>query len=163
MKPDDADDAFMARELSTLTDEELAHLATGILHYSHFEFCRTAEDRWHLYADDDTLLAHFKGAATVREIWNFAAAASGDESPMRAQERHVFTPFLCLAIISGDHAKMPPVPKETHGPGLCGYCGQHARHLKEEPRSLRSYCRKCAPVRETDADWPPDKASPTNS
>lgn len=47
-----------------------------------------------------------------------------------------------------------PVSRETHGPGICGYCGERNEVLKTEPRSQKSYCRKCAPGRETDADWP---------
>ena len=65
-------------------------------------------------------------------------------------------PFLSIALfglgLSDEH--LPPVSRETHGPGICGYCGERSAVLKTEPRSQRSYCRKCAPGRETDADWP---------
>ena len=53
-----------------------------------------------------------------------------------------------------DIAAGGPVSRDTHGPGICGYCGEHNDVLKTEPRSQKSYCRKCAPGRETDADWP---------
>lgn len=62
-------------------------------------------------------------------------------------------PFLSIALfglgLSDEH--LPPVSRETHGPGICGYCGERNAILKTEPRSQRSYCRKCAPGRRR---WP---------
>jgi hypothetical protein len=54
--------------------------------------------------------------------------------------------------IGEDH--LPPVSREVHGPGICQYCGEQRDVLKIEPISQKSYCRKCAPGRETDEDWP---------
>ena len=51
----------------------------------------------------------------------------------------------------------PPVNRETSGPGICDLCGEEAPHLKVfnmQPASGICYCRKCAPGRETDDDWP---------
>jgi hypothetical protein len=66
--------------------------------------------------------------------------------------------FLSIALFGPDDAHLPPVSRETHGPGICGYCGERTAVLKTEPRSQKSYCRKCAPGREKDADWPNDEA-----
>lgn len=64
------------------------------------------------------------------------------------------TTTLSIALSGLGEDDLPPVDRETHGPGVCGYCGERNAVLKTEPRSQRSYCRKCAPGRETDADWP---------
>lgn len=62
--------------------------------------------------------------------------------------------FLSIALFGLGDEQLPPVICETHGPGICQYCGEHRNVLKTEPRSQKSYCRKCAPGRETDEDWP---------
>ena len=51
----------------------------------------------------------------------------------------------------------PPVSREIFGPGICDLCGEHSPALKEfamQPATGIYYCRKCAPLRETDEDWP---------
>jgi hypothetical protein len=65
--------------------------------------------------------------------------------------------LLPLSVLGSNE---PPLPMETHGPGVCQYCGEHRDALKTESRSQKSYCRLCAPGRETDADWPNVKALP---
>lgn len=70
-------------------------------------------------------------------------------------------PLFGLLALTVMGANEPPVSLETHGPGICGYCGKRNAVLKTEPRSQKSYCRKCAPGRETDADWPNAKDQPT--
>jgi hypothetical protein len=62
--------------------------------------------------------------------------------------------FLSIGLFGLEDDHLPPVSRETHGPGICGYCGGRKAVLKTEPRSQKIYCRKCAPGRETDADWP---------
>lgn len=67
------------------------------------------------------------------------------------QPASILSGLLPLSVLGSNE---PPVPTETHGPGVCQYCGEHVPVLKTEPRSQKSYCRECAPWRETDADWP---------
>ncbi len=59
-----------------------------------------------------------------------------------------------LALILGAEPELPPVPQETHGPGKCAFCGKRSDWLKASTRG--DYCRRCAPLRETDDDWPAD-------
>lgn len=52
---------------------------------------------------------------------------------------------------------------ETIAGGICDFCGETAPALKVfncAPVAGACYCRKCAPLSETDADWPnvPDEA-----
>lgn len=46
---------------------------------------------------------------------------------------------------------------ETIAGGICDFCGEPAPALKvfnSAPVAGACYCRKCAPLSETDADWP---------
>lgn len=70
--------------------------------------------------------------------------------------------LVSLSAMFMDH--MPDVPKETHGPGICSCCKMRREVLKKATRpsgKTETYCRKCAPTRETDADWPPVTETPT--
>jgi hypothetical protein len=43
------------------------------------------------------------------------------------------------------------------GPGICDFCDEQAPQLRafdRAPAAGLCYCRKCAPLSETDADWP---------
>lgn len=49
---------------------------------------------------------------------------------------------------------------ETIAGGICDFCGETAPALKvfnSAPVAGACYCRNCAPLSETDADWPNDK------
>lgn len=67
----------------------------------------------------------------------------------------------CSALL-GHCDDLPPVNREIIGAGICDLCGEQSTALKSFDRAPAAgvcYCRKCAPGRETDADWPNDSSS----
>ena len=72
---------------------------------------------------------------------------------------------LASCRLTDDCPACVPADKQAEGgplvlsAGICDFCGEHAPALKafdRAPMVGAAYCRKCAPLSETDADWPND-------
>lgn len=71
----------------------------------------------------------------------------------------LLTALGTLSSIIGyiDPKELRPVNTTTTGPGICDICNEFATQRKlfdQPPQEGMHYCKKCAPGRETDADWP---------
>jgi hypothetical protein len=65
-------------------------------------------------------------------------------------------PALVSGALFGLPADRPPLG-ELIGPGICDFCDEQSPQLRafdRAPAAGLCYCRKCAPLSETDADWP---------
>lgn len=65
--------------------------------------------------------------------------------------------LLGLAGLAMLHPAQVYEKNETIAGGICDFCGETAPTLKafnRSPVAGACYCRKCAPLSETDADWP---------
>lgn len=65
--------------------------------------------------------------------------------------------LLGLAGLAMLHPAQVYEKNETIAGGVCDFCGETAPALKvfnRAPVAGACYCRKCAPLSETDADWP---------
>lgn len=69
--------------------------------------------------------------------------------------------LLGLAGLAMLHPAQVYEKNETIAGGVCDFCGETAPALKvfRAPVAGACYCRKCAPLSETDADWPNVKLS----
>jgi hypothetical protein len=118
------------------------------------------------------LKAWKESAVLVLDEWEKVWKAAGKPGRLGASKAASVREFLSVPTLPTAlglamlHPAQVYENNETIAGGICDFCEENASALKafnRAPMAGKHYCRKCAPMSETDADWPNETNATTGS